>query len=77
MPTHKTSLRKPAQSSWAVVQPVAKRLSRIEAMLHEMRFEQEVQTKRINALRSQFDELTETRTLRKIAIRGQAKSKLG
>jgi hypothetical protein len=45
----------------AVVQPVAKRLARIEALLIEMRFAHDIQTKRINALRTQLDALTERR----------------
>jgi hypothetical protein len=45
----------------AVVQPVAKRLARIEALLIEMRFEHDIQTKRINALKTQLDALTERR----------------
>jgi hypothetical protein len=43
----------------AVVQPVAKRLSRIEALLIEMRYEQDVQLKRFNALLVRLDALTE------------------
>ena len=39
----------------AVVQPVAKRLSRMEALLIEMRYEQDVQLKRISALQLQVD----------------------
>jgi len=41
----------------AVVQCVVKRLSRIEALLIEMRHEQDVQLKRSAALQRQFDEL--------------------
>ena len=44
-----------------VVQPVARRLARIEALLIEMRFGHDVQTKRINALKEQLDVLTEKR----------------
>jgi hypothetical protein len=43
----------------AVVQPVAKRLSRIEALLIEMRYEQDVQLRRVAALQTQLDTLTE------------------
>jgi len=43
----------------AVVQPVAKRLARIEALLIEMRFEQDVQAKRINVLKELCDARTE------------------
>jgi hypothetical protein len=43
----------------AVVQPVARRLARIEALLTEMRHEQDVQLKRVNALKERFDTLTD------------------
>jgi hypothetical protein len=43
----------------AVVQPLARRLSRIEALLMEMRFEQDVQLKRVTLLREQLDALSE------------------
>jgi hypothetical protein len=46
----------------AVVQPVAKRLARIEALLLEMRFEQDVQAKRVNALKGLLEVLIERRT---------------
>ena len=45
----------------AVVQPVAKRLSRIEALLLEMRFEQDVLGKRLNAIKGQLEVLSERR----------------
>jgi hypothetical protein len=45
----------------AVVQPVAKRLSRIEALLVEMRHEQDVKLKRIAAIQLQLDALTDRR----------------
>ncbi len=48
----------------AVVQPVSKRLSRIEALLIEMRTEQDVKLRKINKLQQQFDELTEVLTRR-------------
>lgn len=38
----------------AVVQPVAKRLSRIEALLIEIRHEQDVQLRRVAKLQAQF-----------------------
>ena len=44
-----------------VVQPVAKRLSRIETLLLEMRFEQDLQAKRVNALKEKLETLTERR----------------
>jgi hypothetical protein len=43
----------------AVVQPVAKRLSRMEALLIEMRYEQDIQLRRSAALQDQLDTLTE------------------
>ena len=44
----------------AVVRPVSTRLSRMEALLIEMRAEQDVKLKKINKLQRQFEELTET-----------------
>ena len=44
----------------AVVQPVTKRLSRIEDLLTEIRHEQDVKHKKIAALQVQLDELAET-----------------
>jgi hypothetical protein len=55
----------------AVVQPVAKRLARIEALLIEMRFEHDVQTKRINALKDQLEVLTERRLSKSHRARSQ------
>jgi hypothetical protein len=43
----------------AVVQPVAKRLSRMEALLIEMRHEQDVKLKHITRLQEQVHTLTE------------------
>lgn len=48
----------------AVVQPVSKRLSRMEALLIEMRTEQDVKLRKINKLQLQIDELTEVLTRR-------------
>jgi hypothetical protein len=48
----------------AVVQPVARRLSRMEALLIEMRYEQDVQLKRFNALLTRLDALAEPSKLR-------------
>lgn len=48
----------------AVVIPVAKRLSRIEALLTEMRFEQDVQLKRVARMGVRLDSLTENRVRR-------------
>ena len=44
----------------AVMQPVTKRLSRIEDLLTEIRYEQDVKHKKIAALQVQLDELAET-----------------
>jgi DNA-directed RNA polymerase specialized sigma subunit len=56
MPKAKTDRRRRvAPIVAAVVQPVAKRLSRREALLIEMRYEQDVQLKRIGALQLQVD----------------------
>jgi hypothetical protein len=49
----------------AVVQPVAKRLSRIEDLLIEMRFEQDLQAKRITALKEKLEAFTERRVSRR------------
>lgn len=43
----------------AVVVPVTKRLSRIEALLIEVRHEQDVQLKRVTALRTDLDTVVE------------------
>ena len=43
----------------AVVQPVAKRLARIEALLIEMRHEQDVQLKRVAVLQVQLETVAE------------------
>jgi hypothetical protein len=43
----------------AVVQPVARRLSRIEALLIEIRYEQDVQLKRVTSLEAKLVALTE------------------
>jgi hypothetical protein len=48
----------------AVVQPVARRLARMEALLLEVRFEQDVQIKRLNKLHTLVDILTEHVTRR-------------
>jgi hypothetical protein len=58
----------------AVVQPVAKRLARMEALLIEMRHEQDVKLKRITGLQEQVDTLSEhvkviSTTLRRISLR--------
>jgi LmbE family N-acetylglucosaminyl deacetylase len=42
-----------------VVQPVARRLARVEALLIEVRHEQDVKLKKIAALQSQLDTLNE------------------
>ena len=43
----------------AVVQPVAKRLSRMEDLLIEMRHEQDIHLKQFKALQERLDALTE------------------
>jgi hypothetical protein len=43
----------------AVVQPVARRLARLEALLLEVRFEQDVQLKRVAALQLKIDMLAD------------------
>jgi hypothetical protein len=53
----------------AVVQPVAKRLSRIEALLIEMRHEQDVQLKLSTGLQEQIDNLTEHVTANSAKLR--------
>lgn len=53
----------------AVVQPVAKRLSRIEALLFEMRHEQDVQLKRSSLLQQQLETLAEKVTAISSTIR--------
>jgi hypothetical protein len=60
MPSAKTHRRRKIQPIVAaVVQPVARRLARMEALLIEMRHEQDVHLKRSGALQSQLDTLTE------------------
>jgi hypothetical protein len=60
MPKAKTDRRRRIQpAAAAVVQPVARQLSRIEALLIEIRFELDVQLKRATALQVQLDTLTE------------------
>jgi hypothetical protein len=59
MSTHNTRRRSVRPVVAAVVQPVAKRLSRMEALLIEMRYEQDVQLRRTAALQNQLDTLTE------------------
>jgi hypothetical protein len=60
----------------AVVQPVARRLSRIEALLIEMRNEQDVQLRRITSLQTQIDTLTERFTdAQRILLRGKTRAR--
>jgi hypothetical protein len=60
MPKENTAHRRRVQPDAAgAVQPVARRLFRIEALLIEMRYEQDVQLKRITALQAQLDTLDE------------------
>ncbi len=61
MPTRKIARRrKVLPVVAAVVQPVTKRLSRIEDLLTEIRYEQDVKHKKIAAIQVQLDELAET-----------------
>jgi hypothetical protein len=62
MHTKKTVRRKIPNIVTAVVQPVSKRLSRMEGLLIEMRAEQDVKLRKINKLQQQIDELTEVLT---------------
>ena len=55
----KTSRPQVPQVLVAVVQPVTRRLSRIEDLLIEMRGVQDTHLKRIAALQKQLDELSE------------------
>jgi hypothetical protein len=57
MPTKKVRRRIPRV---VAVVPVSTRLSRMEDLLIEMRGEQDVKLKKLNMLRQQVDELTET-----------------
>jgi hypothetical protein len=50
----------------AVVRPVNTRLSRMEALLLEMRHEQDVKLKKINQLQDQVDLLTEALQPRRV-----------
>ena len=61
MPTRKIARRRKALPVVAaVMQPVTKRLSRIEDLLTEIRYEQDVKHKKIAAIQVQLDELAET-----------------
>jgi hypothetical protein len=62
MHTKKTRRRVMPGIVTAVVQPVSKRLSRMEGLLIEMRAEQDVKLRKINRLQQQIDELTEILT---------------
>jgi hypothetical protein len=53
----------------AVVQPVARRLVRMEALLIEMRHEQDVQLKRVAVLQEQIDILTDQVAVNNTGIR--------
>ena len=59
----------------AVVQPVARRLSRIEDLLIEMRHEQDVQLKLSAALQEQIDNLTEHVTMTSTHVRRMSRRK--
>jgi predicted nucleic acid-binding Zn-ribbon protein len=77
MPTQKSDRRRRVPPVVAaVVQPVAKRLARMEALLKEMRHEQDVKLKRITAVQRQLEILTEhvrvnSANIRRISQRGK------
>jgi hypothetical protein len=76
MPTRDTNRRRRIPPIVAVVQPVARRLSRMEALLIEMRHEQDVKLKRIIALQVQLETLTEvvrgnSRDIRRLSLHGK------
>ncbi len=54
-----TSRRRRITTVAAVVLPVARRLARMEDLLLEMRHEQDIKLKRLNAIQQQLDALTE------------------
>ena len=56
----------------AILHAVTARLSRIEALLVEMRYEQDVKLKRINGLQVQLDALTEQVQVMSAAVRRRA-----
>lgn len=60
MPIKKKARRNVPAIVSAIVRPVSTRLSRMEALLIEMRAEQDVKLKKINKLQQQFEELTKT-----------------
>jgi hypothetical protein len=60
MPTKKKIRPKVPRSVVAVVQPVTKRLARIEDLLIEMRGEQDRHLKRITTLQRQLDAISAT-----------------
>ena len=70
MPRAKTNGRRTPPIVDAIVQPVARRLARMEALLIEMRHEQDVQLKRSRALQAQLDTLAELVTGNGRNIRG-------
>jgi hypothetical protein len=57
MPTKRKGRKSVPPLAAAVVQPLSIRLSRMEGLLIEMRAEQDMQLKKINQFRMQFDEL--------------------
>ena len=76
MPTRRTNRRRKVHPIVAVVQPVARRLSRMEGLLIEMRHEQDVKLKRIIALQVQLETLTEvvrgnSRDIRRLSLHGK------
>jgi hypothetical protein len=69
MPRKKTNRRRVPSVVAAVVQPVARRLSRMESLLIEVRHEQDVKLRRIIELHQRIDALTEEVTIIRTTIR--------
>jgi hypothetical protein len=67
MPKATTRRRKVQPIVAAVVQPVARRLARMEALLLEIRHEQDVKLKRIKTLEERVDALTDALQSGKLA----------
>jgi hypothetical protein len=66
----------------AVVRPVAARLARMEAILIEMRHEEDIRLKRINAIQTQLDTLTEHvrvngTNIRRLSLPGKRQTRPG
>jgi hypothetical protein len=68
----KANRRQRAPIVAAVVQPVAKRLSRIEDLLLEIRYEQDVKHKKIATLQTRLEELTAEVRAKTTIVRAKA-----